>query len=193
MTLYGHGVRIAPGEPHEVPGDVHDAHRLAHVEHEQPAALGDGGGVEDEPGGLGDGHEVARHLRVRDGQRLALLELVLEDGHDTAVRPEHVPEADGDVGASEAARGIRHDHLGDALAGAHDARGPDGLVRGDEHEALDADGLRRVQDGQRAADVRLDRLGGVVLEHGHVLVGSGMEDDVRAQLLEEPAHGLRRP
>ena len=46
----------------------------------------EGGRVEDQPGGLGNRHEVASHLRVGDGERLAVLELLLEDRHDASGR-----------------------------------------------------------------------------------------------------------
>ena len=45
---------------------------------------------------LRDRHEVARHLRVRDGHRPAALDLAAEDRDHAARRAEHVAEAHGD-------------------------------------------------------------------------------------------------
>ena len=44
-------------------GEVGDLHRLAHVEHVDLAAAADRAGLDDQLDGLGDRHEVARHLR----------------------------------------------------------------------------------------------------------------------------------
>ena len=76
-------------------GQVDDLDRLAHVEQEDLAALAHGGGLEHELDGLGDGHEVARHLRVRDGDGPAGGDLLLEDRDDRAGGAEHVAEPDG--------------------------------------------------------------------------------------------------
>ena len=58
-------VGLLAGEPDHVVREVDDAHRLAHVEHEDVAALPDAAGLHDELRGLGDRHEVARHARRR--------------------------------------------------------------------------------------------------------------------------------
>ena len=81
-VLDRHRIRVTPGQPREVARQVDDADRLAHVEDEQVARLAEQRRLEDEPGRLGDGHEVAGHLGVRDRQRHALAELALEERHD---------------------------------------------------------------------------------------------------------------
>ena len=86
---------------------------------------------------LRDGHEVAGHLRVGDGDRPAALDLAAEDRHDAARRAEHVAEADAD----EAGPGVRcagrlDDPLGHRLRGAHHGPRVDRLVGRDQDEAL---------------------------------------------------------
>src|SRR5690606_38228608 len=73
-------VRPQTGETDEVDGEVEDLHGFAHVEDEDLAALAHASRLQDELAGLGDGHEIAAHLRVRDRDRPALLQLLAEDG-----------------------------------------------------------------------------------------------------------------
>lgn len=82
-------------EPDEVAGQLHDRHRLAHVQDEDLAALADGGRLQDQLHGLGDGHKVAAHVRVGDGDRAAAGDLFAEDACHTAVAAQHVAEAHG--------------------------------------------------------------------------------------------------
>ncbi len=77
-------------------GQVEDAHRLAHVEDEDLAALAHGPGLQHELRRLRDGHEVALHVRVGDRHRPAVGDLVPEDRDHRAGRAEHVAEAHGE-------------------------------------------------------------------------------------------------
>ena len=101
-------------------------------------------------------------------------------GTTLPLEPRTLPKRTETYGLAGPPGGVRDEHLGDALAGAHDARRQDGLVRGDEDEALDAGGDRGVEEGHRPADVDVDRVRRMLLHHRHVLVGGGVEDDVRA-------------
>jgi hypothetical protein len=56
--------------------------------------------------------------------------------------PSTLPNRTETYGPTGPPGGIGDEHLGDALAGAHHARGADGLVGGHEHEALDPGGGR---------------------------------------------------
>jgi hypothetical protein len=44
---------------------------LAHIQDEDLAAAAHGGGLQDQPDGFGDGHEVTPHFLMRDGDRAA--------------------------------------------------------------------------------------------------------------------------
>ena len=93
---------LEAGQPDHALGEIDDLHRLAHVEHidrrrptrsrpERMARRRD-----HEVAGLADGHEVAHHVRMRDGDRPAGLDLRLELRHHRAVRREHIAEAHRD-------------------------------------------------------------------------------------------------
>ena len=185
-------IRVAPGQPREVARQVDDPHRLAHVQDEQVARLAEQRGLEDQPRRLRDRHEEAGHLGVRDGQRHALAELALEERDDAPRGAEDVPEADRDVAATRRRATAADGQLGQPFRGAHDGGRRDGLVRGDQDEPFDAGAERRAQRGQRPADVRVDRVGRVVLHHRHVLVGGGVEDHDRPVLGEDPFHPVER-
>ena len=131
-----------------------------------------------------DAHEEPRHAGVGDRDRPAGGDLAHEGGDDAAAAAEDVAEADG------AADGVvgrlrQHDLLAEALRRAHHVDRPHRLVGGDEHEALDARALGGPHDGAGAEDVRRDRLARVVLEEGDVLVGRGVEHDLRPVAVEQ--------
>ena len=76
--------------------EVEDADGFAHVQDEDFAAVAQGAGLEDELGGFGNGHEIAAHFGVGDGDGAAGGDLLLEDGDDAAVGAQDVAKADGD-------------------------------------------------------------------------------------------------
>ncbi len=183
------GFGLETGQADHILGEIRYLDGLAHVEDEDLAAVGHGAGLDHEPGRFGDRHEVAGHIRVRDGDGSSLLNLVLEEGDHAAVGAEDIAEADGGIARRVRFRGEGADTVGGvgealdhelahALRGAHDVGGVDGLVRGDQDEPLDTVG----GGGQRglvgAEDVVLDGFLRIVLHQGHVLVGGGVEDDV---------------
>ncbi len=127
--------RHPAGEADQLLGQVEDPHRLTHLQH------GDGArGLRQRPrlkhqlSRLGDGHEVALHLRVGDGDGAARGELPLEQRDDAPLRGQHIAEAHGpEVGAgSVQVRQAEDDPLGDPLGRAHHARRLDRLVGGDQ-------------------------------------------------------------
>ena len=116
--------------------------------------LGPGGlaGLDDERHRLGDRHEEARHLRVRDGNRAAALDPTAEDRDHGARRGEHVPEPHRDEARLDVlARAVRlDDPLAERLRLAHHRLRIDGLVRRDEHEPPRAELGRGLGDDPRA-------------------------------------------
>ena len=68
--------------------------------------------------------------------------------------------------------------------------GFDGFVGGDHHELLASEAGGGVGHGACAVDVVFDGLAGVVLHHGHVLVGGGVEDGGGALFLKEVLDAL---
>ncbi len=126
-------------------GQVEDPHRLAHLQHEDLAALGEHRGLEHELDGLLDAHEEPGHAGVGDGDRPTGGDLAGEGGDDAAPAAEHVAEAHH--GVRRPGRGVRQDDLlGHALGRAHDADGAHGLVARDEDEALRPGGRGGLDD-----------------------------------------------
>src|SRR5439155_13811702 len=71
-------VRLQPREANQVSRHVDNPDRPPHVEHENLATLSHGSRLENELGGLGDGHEVSRDVGMRYADRAAPLDLPLE-------------------------------------------------------------------------------------------------------------------
>src|SRR5437588_8832932 len=132
--------RTQPARANQSLGEADDLHRLAHVQHVDVARLGHGQGLDHERHRFADGHHVARHLGVGDGDRAAQLDLALERGHHAAAAADHVAKPH---------RPARHlaapaqDHLlAQTLGASHHGVTRHGFVGRDEDEALHARRLR---------------------------------------------------
>ena len=178
-------IGLEAGQANHAAGEVSNLDRLAHVEHENLAAVAHGAGLKDESAGLGDGHEEADDVRVGDGDGAALFNLLAESGYHGAIAAQNVAESGGDVAGVRGIGSIGgqlriqalHVHLGRALGGTHYVGGVHGLVGGNHHELLHpvlAGNLGHVDGALYVGD---DGLAGVLLHERNVLVGSGMEDD----------------
>ena len=181
-------VGLVAGQADQVPGHVVDLDRLAHVQHEDLTALGVVARLEHQADGFGDGHEVADDPGVRDGDGAAGLDLLLEQGDDGAVGAQDVAEADGHELRLALPVHHLHHHLAQTLAGTHDVGGVHGLVGGDQHEPLDAVGRGGLGHLVGAEDVVLDGLVGAVLHQGDMLVGRGVEDQLRSVGIQHIVH-----
>ena len=153
-----------PGKLDHPLGEIDDADRLAHVEHEDLAAVrllpACAEACSTRLHGLRDGHEEARHLRVGDGHRAAAGDLLLEARHD-ASRSSPARCRSGPVLKRlvlESQRRAPGNSLGGPLGGAHDVGRVDRLVGRDHHEGCAPVGERGVGDVARAEEVVLDRL-----------------------------------
>ena len=94
------------------------------------------------------------------------------------------------LGGAGLADGDDH-QLGDALGEPHEAGRVDGFVGRDDDDPLGSGCYGRLADRQRAQDVGDKALVGIGLDQRHVLVGGGVEDDLRALAQEELAHAAR--
>src|SRR5207302_7782460 len=83
---------------------------------------------------------------------------------------------------------VRGETLADALGVAEHAGGVGRLVAGDVDEALDAGGGGRLEKGEGAPHIGLDRLARVALEQGKVFEGGGVEHDVGPALPQQVDH-----
>lgn len=184
--LFGHA-----GQADHIAGQVGDFDGLTHVEDEEVAGALEAGGLEDELGGFGDGHEIAGHVGVGDGDGSAVFDLFAEDGDDAAVGAEHVAEADGaEFGVGVLRVQVPDIEFGDAFGGTHDAGGVDGLVGGDQNEGVGFEFCGQIGHVLRSADVVFDGFAWVLLHHGNVFVGGGVDDDFGAVCGKDFAHAL---
>lgn len=184
--------RLEAREAYQVFGEVGNLHWLAHVEDEDSSVVLHASGLQDELRGLGDGHEVARHVGVGDGDGPSSADLLLEGGDNAPPAAEDIAEAHGDEGMplSGAGCGRTDDHLGDALGGPHDGGGVDRFVCGDVDEDLHGMFERQLREVRGAEDVVQHGFFRVLLHQRHVLVGGGVEDDLRAEAFEDAGQPL---
>ena len=172
-------IRLIAGQADQVAGHGVDLDRLAHIEHEDLAALGVIAGLQDERNRFGNRHKETRDVGMCDRHRAALRDLLLKERDHAAVAAEHVAETHRNEFRIRFAVHHLHDHLAQTLGSAHDVCRVDRLIRGDQDKFLDAvldGGLRHLV---RAEHVVLDRLVRAVLHQGHVLVRRRVEYDLR--------------
>src|SRR4051812_32187321 len=171
--------------------ELPDRHGLAHLEHEDLAALAERPRADDELHRLRDRHEVAGHPLVGERDGAAERDLAAEDRHDRARRAEHVAEADRRELRVRPPLGRRLDGvLGERLRGAHHRRRLHRLVGRDQHDppaARLAGDARHEPGRERVVAHGLDR---VELHERDVLVRGRVEDDRRAVLREDLPHAL---
>jgi len=173
------------GQTDQIPRQIDDLHRFAHVKDEDLAAFGQRASLDDELHRLGDRHEVPRHLRMRHRDRAASLDLLAEQRDDASPAAQHVAESNRrERGPADRVLAL-HDHLGRALACPHHIGRVDRLVRRDHDEAFDFVLVRQFDEIPGAQYVVLHRFDGLKLHERHMLVGSGMEDNMRAIRLEQ--------
>ncbi len=122
-------VRDEAGQLDEVLGEVKDLDRVAHVEHEDIAAVAHGCRLDDKAHSLRDRHEIAHNVRVRHRDGTARQNLILEQRNDRTVRTEDIAEAHRHKFRLGFLAERLHDHLAQTLRRTHDVRRVDSLVR----------------------------------------------------------------
>ncbi len=185
-------VRAVPGEADHLACELDNANRLAHLEHEDLALLRHRAGLQHEAHGLGDRHEVARHLGVGHGDRTAFDDLAEEGRDDAAATAQHVAESHGRERQRVLFADRQHGELRGALARAHDATGVGRFVGGDVDEGATVIG-RYLREGPGAEQVGLHGFGRVRLEDRDVLVGRGVKDHVGLVAVEDLAQASLVP
>ncbi len=184
-------VRHIARQPDHILREIEDLHGLAHVEHEDLAALRIRAGLQHERNGLGDRHEISDDIGMSDRDGSALRDLLLKKRDNAAVAAEHIAEANGhELGLRAIVVGL-NDHLAHALRRAHDVRGVDRFIGGNEHKTLNSARIRRHNGLQRTEDIVLDGLVGRILHERHMLVRSRVVNDLRPVFLEYLAHAQR--
>ena len=129
-------------------------------------------------------HQEAGHVGVSDGDGVASLDLVDEQGDDAAAGAHDVAvagAADGGAAALRSHAGVGVDDvLHHGLGDAHGVDGVGGLVGGQADDTLDTCINGGVEDVIGADDIGLDGLHGEELAGGDLLQSSGVEDVVHA-------------
>ena len=129
-------------------------------------------------------HQEASHVGVGDGDGVASLDLVDEQGDDAAAGAHDVAVAGAADGGAAALSGHTGVGVDDVLHhGLGDAHGIDGICRligGQADHTLDTGINGGVEDVIGADDIGLDGLHGEELAGGDLLQGSGVEDVVHA-------------
>ena len=171
-------VRRVAGETDQGPGHIVDPDRFAHVEDKDLALMGKVAGLEDEARRLGDSHEEAGDVLVRNGYGTALLDLFAEERYDGSVRAEDVAEPDRDELCFREGVHILDHMLGHALRSAHDARGMDGLIGRYQDKPFDAMTIGCTGGIQGPEYIVLDGLRRAVLHKRDMLVRRRVEYDV---------------
>ncbi len=181
----------------EALGELDNPNRFTHVEHVHARTL-PGRGVErcrlqHQRRGLVDGHEVAGHPLIGHGDWSALGELARPDGQHAARRAKHVAKPDhAHAGRCGCLRGEPgHVDLREPFGRAHHAGWVHRLIRGDHHESLGPARGGGIGDGLGAEQVVGQCVRRVILHERHVLVRGGVEDRVRAQLIQKPLRSRR--
>ena len=183
------------GELYHAMGKVDNTNWSAHVEDIDFASLAHGASFKDEFARLGNEHEEADDVGMGDGDGTALAYLFLEDGDDRAVAAQDIAKAGGDelgdalhlAFLDGLVQGLAVD-FADTLGASHDVGGVYGLVGGDHDKLLSFILHCKVGYHSRTIYIILYCYARVVLHHGHVLVGSGMEDVVGTELREDLLH-----
>src|SRR3990167_2943602 len=67
-------------------------YRLAHIQHEHITALPHSPRLNHQLRGFGDGHKIAGDIRMSDGDRPTLTDLLTEKRNNRARRPQHITE-----------------------------------------------------------------------------------------------------
>ena len=117
---------------------------------------------------------------MSNGELLSFGKLLLEDRDDAALAPEDVPKSDGHEGGfGIAIRARQYGHLCNPFRRRHDAVGAYRLIRRDQHELVDTRRARSLRQLPRPDHVVPNRLGGVDLHEGDVLVRRRMVHPIR--------------
>ena len=126
------------------------------------------------------------------GHRAAGADLPLEDRDHRAVGAQDVAETDGHELRAAVRNGV-DDDLRQALAGAHHVGGVHRLVRGDEDKALHIAFHGDLRGLVCAEDVVQDRLLRTEFHERNMLMGRGVDHDVRFILSHDPPEGFLVP
>ena len=184
---------LIAGKLDQVLGQVQNANRLSHIQNKDFSAPCVGAGLQHQGDSLRNSHKIPNDVRIRHRHRSAGRNLLFKQRDNASVGAKDIAEAHRHKIARIMAVEHLNDHLADALGGSHNVGGIDRLIRGDHDKALGAAGGCRHRRIEGAEDVVFDGLAGADLHERHMLVRSGMIDDIRTVLVENPVDALLIP
>ena len=89
---------------HHAARQIHNLHRLPHIEHKHIAARAHGARLNHQLRRLGYGHKVTRHLGIGQRDWATFFNLLAEQWHDRAARTQHIAKAHHREAGSRPAR-----------------------------------------------------------------------------------------
>ncbi len=126
---------------------------------------------------------------MRDGHGPTRIDLPGEQRDGRAGAPDHVAEPhDHESRPAARSRHRLHDHLGDALARAHDVRRTNGLVGRHEHKGAHRAFRRRTRHIHGTQHIVAHSLDDVVLDDRNMLVGRRVIDRFHREIVDDHAH-----
>lgn len=177
--------RLKTAQRNKVDGKVVDLDRLTHVQYKNLAAMRQSAGSNDKLASLRDGHEVTRDVLVRNGDRAALAKLTLKQRDNRSMTTQNIAKANSRKNGLAVGRIILNDHLVHTLGGAHYICRINGLIGRNLHIVAALVLVGKAYDIERAKDVILDCLAGVVFHKRNVFVGCSVENNLRMVLLKD--------
>lgn len=142
-------------------------------------------GSNDKLASLRDGHEVTRDVLVRNGDRATLTKLALKQRDDRSMTAQNIAKANSRKDGLTVCRVILNDHLVHTLGGAHYVCGINGLIGRNLHIVAALVLIGKAYNIERAKNVILDCLAGVVFHKRNVFVGCSVENNLRMVLLKD--------
>ena len=149
-------------------------------------------GLQHQPDGFRNGHEVTGDFFVRDGEGTALRNLPLEERNYAAVAAQNVAKTSGHKARFVSRMPVfrLNGVFCGALGGAHDVGGVDGLVRRHHHKGLALEFTRQTRHYRRAQAIGAHGLYRMRLHQRHVFVRRGVKNDVRTVPFKKHPHAL---
>src|SRR5579883_239880 len=179
-------VRNEAGKADQGASQIEYPDGLAHIQYKDLGTLAHRGRLQNQLHCFSNGHEVAAHVGVGNGDWPAGRNLLLKERNNASVAAQNIPKADrNELGSALAGRHGRDDQLRNTFRNAHDARGIDGFIGGDHQEVGYLVAVGGLHDVPRPNYVIGSGLQNVRLHHGHVLICGGMKDRIHLVAMKD--------
>ena len=85
-----------PGKADHSLGQVHNTHRLTHIENIDLSPISHASGFKHQTTGFGDSHKIAYNFRMRHSHRASTLYLIAETRNHRTIRTQHITKTRSD-------------------------------------------------------------------------------------------------